>query len=239
MAALLPAVGIVQGLGLAVLGLSVVLPSPAPETPDPLAVLIYDPPPAAALPLPNGTKLTANVVRRTTPHPVIEVPDPAELTVPMPATPVEPTEVEAEPPSPDQQSGFETGSVHGDPLGMEGGDENGIIGGLPGGTPGGLPGGTGMSLSPVADYDAPPRIIRQTRPRYPQDAFVQKIEGTVVVEIVIDRSGRVSQARVIRSVPLLDAAAIDAVREWVFEPAVRRGLPVPAIGHAPVRFLVY
>jgi outer membrane biosynthesis protein TonB len=49
----------------------------------------------------------------------------------------------------------------------------------------------------------------------------------------------VSRARVIQSVPLLDAAARDAVQEWLFQPAMKRGRPVPAIAHAPVRFNLY
>ena len=70
--------------------------------------------------------------------------------------------------------GSETGSERGSQLGMDGGVENGMPGGLRGGMPGGVPDGTGTS--PVFDYDAPPRVLRQTRPRYPQEAFVKKVE---------------------------------------------------------------
>ena len=107
---------------------------------------------------------------------------------------------------------------------MEEGVEGGVVGGVPGGVLGGVIGGTGDG--PVMDYDQPPRPIKITRPQYPQEAFVKKIEGTVVVEILIDSHGRVVRARVIQSVPLLDAAALQTVYQWVFAPAVKHGRPV-------------
>jgi protein TonB len=111
------------------------------------------------------------------------------------------------------------------------------VGGIPGGVLGGVLGGTGTG--PVMDYDSAPRPIKITRPQYPQEAFVKKIEGTVIVEILIDSTGRVVRARVIQSVPMLDAAALQTVYQWVFEPAIKRGRPVPTIAHAPVAFRIY
>ncbi len=89
---------------------------------------------------------------------------------------------------------------------------------------------------PVMDYDSPPQPIKITRPQYPLEAFKQKIEGTVVVEILIDSEGRVEHARIIQSIPLLDAAALQTVYQWVFRPAIKSGRPVPTIAHAPVAF---
>ena len=89
------------------------------------------------------------------------------------------------------------------------------------------------------DFDSPPRPIKQARPQYPQEAFVKKIEGTVLVEALIDTSGRVVRARVIQSVPLLDAAALQAAYQWVFQPAIKHGRPVPTIIHMPVAFRIY
>jgi periplasmic protein TonB len=100
-----------------------------------------------------------------------------------------------------------------------------------------VPNGTGTAT--FADYDAPPRIVRQTRPRYPPDAFIQKLQGTVVLEIVIDASGHVSRTRVVQSIPLLDAAAREAADQWLFRPALKRGRPVAAIALAPVHFALY
>jgi protein TonB len=122
---------------------------------------------------------------------------------------------------------------------MEGGVEGGVVGGVIGGVVGGVIGGTGTGPVPVSDYDRAPRLVRQTKPRYPPEAFVKKVQGVVLVEFLIDSTGRVSHPRVVRSIPLLDEAALEAVREWVFYPALRRGQAVPTIARAPVSFTIY
>jgi TonB family protein len=98
-------------------------------------------------------------------------------------------------------------------------------------------GGTGTE--PVMDYDSPPKAIKITRPKYPQEAFRKKVEGTVIVEILIGSTGKVVRGRVIQSVPMLDAAALQTVYQWVFQPAIKNGRPVPTIAHAPVAFRIY
>jgi len=102
---------------------------------------------------------------------------------------------------------------------------------------GGVVGATGNG--PLMDYDQAPRAIKITRPQYPQEAFIKKIEGTVIVEILIDSTGHVVRGRVIQSVPLLDAAALETVYQWVFSPAIKHGRPVPTLAHAPVAFRIY
>ncbi len=92
---------------------------------------------------------------------------------------------------------------------------------------------------PVADYDKPPKPLKMTRPQYPKAAFDAKIEGTVVVEILIDEKGRVHPQRVLTSIPALDAAAIATVKEWVFSPATKKGHAVATIAHAPIGFRVF
>jgi protein TonB len=91
----------------------------------------------------------------------------------------------------------------------------------------------------VLDYDRPPRVLRQPKPRYPPDAFAQKVEGIVLIEILIDENGRVVRARVIQSVRLLDGAALEAVRSWIFLPAIKHGRPVATIARAQVSFVIY
>src|SRR5262249_18313567 len=154
-------------------------------------------------------------------------------------TPVEePTPLEPEQqPGPDVRFGSEIGNAAGVLAGMEGGIPDGEIGGALDGRPGGVP--NGMGTATFSDYDAPPRIVRQTRPRYPPDAFLQKIQGTVVLEIVIDASGHVSRTRVVQSIPLLDAAAREAADRWLFQPALKHGRPVASIALAPVHFALY
>jgi protein TonB len=123
------------------------------------------------------------------------------------------------------------------PEGMEEGVEGGVVGGVPGGVIGGVIGGTGDG--PVLDFDQPPRLIKQTKPVYPQDAFIKKIEGQVLVEALIDSTGHVTRTRVIQSVPALDAAAIQCVSQWVFTAAVKKGRAVPTLIHVPVTFRIF
>ena len=59
------------------------------------------------------------------------------------------------------------------------------------------------------------------------------------MEFLIDAQGEVVSARVIRSVPLLDAAAIATVKQWRFRPAVKGGRPVATIARAPVAFRIF
>jgi TonB family protein len=62
---------------------------------------------------------------------------------------------------------------------------------------------------------------------YPADASASGIEGVVVAEITVNESGIVTDARVLKSVPLLDEAALQAVKEWRYDPTLVNGKPVP------------
>jgi periplasmic protein TonB len=206
-----------------------------PAHTDYIRALLYNPPPPPPPPLPKGS---AVLDKQEAPKPTTpEVqPQKPEFTAPVEEPVEDKLKPEAKTPE-TEQAGSATGSDMGVPEGMEVGVEGGVVGGVPGGVIGGVIGGTGDI--PVMDYDTPPRVIKQTRPIYPQDAFIKKIEGVVEVEILIDTSGRVARARVMRSVPLLDQAAIDTVKQWVFAPAVKGGRPVATTAIAPVTFRIY
>jgi TonB family protein len=73
----------------------------------------------------------------------------------------------------------------------------------------------------------PPRKIRDVKPVYPALARKARVTGVVAMEAVIDENGRVTCARVLKSIPLLDQAALDVVSQWEFSPARRAGVPVP------------
>jgi protein TonB len=88
----------------------------------------------------------------------------------------------------------------------------------------------------VAELPQPPRKIVDVRPQYPEVARVAHIGGTVVIEAIIDRTGHVGQLRVLRSVPLLDQAALDAVRQWRYTPSTLRGQPVEVLMTITVNF---
>jgi len=214
-------------------------PARSPATPDYIRVLIYDPPPPPPPPPPKGSPLMPERPRsRVEPRTLADAEEQKPvLQAPSESVPADPQPDPGPPATEAETYGSPSGSDGGVPEGMEGGVEGGVVGGVPGGVVGGVIGGSGQG--PVADFDRPPRILRQTRPRYPQDAFVKKVEGTVLVEFVIDAGGRVVSARVRQSVPLLDAAALEAVREWVFAPAFKHGVPVASVALAPVIFRIY
>jgi TonB family protein len=74
-----------------------------------------------------------------------------------------------------------------------------------------------------------PNKITHVNPVYPPDARDARVQGIVIIEALIDAAGRVSEARVLRSIPMLDQAALDAVRQWEFTPTLLNGAPVPVI----------
>ena len=81
-----------------------------------------------------------------------------------------------------------------------------------------------------------PRKIIHVNPIYPRVAQAARIEGVVILDAVIDASGRVTSVRVLRSRPLLDQAAIDAVQQWTFTPTLLNGVPVPIMMTVTVQF---
>ena len=88
----------------------------------------------------------------------------------------------------------------------------------------------------VADLPVTPRKIGDIRPVYPEIARAAHVEGTVILEAVLDTSGRVTQLRVIQSSPMLDQAALDAVRQWRYTPSLYGGHPVSVLMTITVRF---
>jgi protein TonB len=63
-----------------------------------------------------------------------------------------------------------------------------------------------------------------------------RVQGIIIVEARIEKDGTVSSVRVLRSIPLLDEAAIDAVRQWEFTPTLLNGVPIPVIMTTTVSF---
>lgn len=88
----------------------------------------------------------------------------------------------------------------------------------------------------VAQLPVAPTKIVDARPLYPEIARSARVEGTVVLEAVLDQSGRVTQLRVIQSVPMLNQAALDAVRQWRYTPSIYGGQPVSVLMTITIRF---
>ncbi len=71
----------------------------------------------------------------------------------------------------------------------------------------------------------PPKLIKKVEPIYPETAKKDKIQGVVILEATTDIYGKVVNAEILRSVPELDQAAVDAVKQWVYEPMIIEGEP--------------
>ncbi|HEU4690587.1 MAG TPA: energy transducer TonB, partial [Vicinamibacterales bacterium] len=82
----------------------------------------------------------------------------------------------------------------------------------------------------------PPAKVKDVRPVYPPVAMNALVQGVVIVEATIDANGRVRNARILRSIPLLDQAAVDAVYQWEFTPTMLNGVPTPVIMTVTVNF---
>ena len=135
---------------------------------------------------------------------------------------------------------------------------SGVAGGVPGGVPGGVVGGVVGSTGPavvggVANVAPPPpppkkepvrvggqvltsRLINHPSPIYPPLARAARVQGTVILQVVVDESGRVRETKIISGHPLLTQAAVDAVQQWVYSPTLLNGEPIPVIGTVTVRF---
>jgi TonB family protein len=84
----------------------------------------------------------------------------------------------------------------------------------------------------------PPRLIKLVDPKYPDEARLARVDGVVILEVETDVYGRVKNMMILRSIPLLDLAALDAVRKWAYEPFKLNGKPRGVIFTATVRFLL-
>ena len=120
-----------------------------------------------------------------------------------------------------------------------------VSGGVIGGTVGGIGVGPPTPSQPPPPPDGPVRVggtirtparIMDAEPVMPPVAQQAGIRGVVILEITIAPDGRVSDAKVLRSIPLLDAAALEAARKWRYEPTLLNGAPVPVIMTATVNF---
>jgi len=81
-----------------------------------------------------------------------------------------------------------------------------------------------------------PKKIKHVNPAYPETAKRARAQGMVILECNISTEGRVTDVKVLRGVPLLDQAAIDAVRQWVYTPTLLNGTPVPVVMTVTVNF---
>ena len=81
-----------------------------------------------------------------------------------------------------------------------------------------------------------PEAITKVPPTYPDLAREANVDGTVMVQALVGKDGRVKDTRVVKSIPMLDASALAAVKQWVFKPALSNNKPVAVWVAVPVRF---
>jgi protein TonB len=126
-------------------------------------------------------------------------------------------------------------------MGVPGGVEGGVPGGVVGGVVGGIPEAPPPPPPPAAPVRVggnikPPTKTRDVKPTYPAIAQSARVQGIVIIEATIGTNGRVTNTKVLRSIPLLDQAAVDAVKQWEFTPTTLNGVPVPVIMTVTVQF---
>jgi protein TonB len=186
----------------------------------------------------------------------------AEAPVPLPPPPPPPPAAKAAKPAQVSKPAPNTGPTFTVPseipvgiqpesgidLGGEGGVVGGVEGGIPGGVLGGLIGAMVNEAPPPPPPPAPakprrvggeiqaPALISRVEPLYPGVAVSGKITGTVILEATVDEAGAVTAVSVLRSLPVLDQAAVKAVRQWRYQPLVLNGKPEPFILVVTVTF---
>jgi len=161
--------------------------------------------------------------------PAMQRPAQARATQPMPGAPVVAPEV----------IGVEPGLIF-QPGDVETRSIDGIVGGLD------VPTAAVEAPPPPAVAPAGPIVIggnikapvrtKYVMPEYPELARRNRVQGVVILEAIIGADGRVEDARVLRSYPLLDRAALAAVRAWEYTPTLLNGRPTPVIMTVTVTF---
>lgn len=198
-----------------------------------------------------GSSLVMPAMLSTMPVPDVTLPAPRSREqsppkrVPQPAAPAASEAISDSAATPvEAPSGIEpeAAALEASPLGgIDGGVEGGAGSGIAGGAVAGAPASGGLTAGPVrltAGID-PPRKIKDVKPIYPQGALPDQARGIVVIEAVVGIDGKVHDAKVIRSIPLLDQAALDAVRQWEFVPSRVDGAPVAVILTVVVQFAIH
>ena len=142
----------------------------------------------------------------------------------------------------------------GDPTGVIGPLSNGpgTGGGIGSGTGTGIGSGNGAGLGPgegagtgggyysVGGDVTAPIAIYKPDPAYSEEARKAKYQGTVVLWIIVDRDGNVSECKVVKPLGMgLDEKAEEAVRTWKFKPATKNGMPVPVQVMVEVSFRLF
>jgi len=117
-------------------------------------------------------------------------------------------------------------------LGVDGGVPGGVEGGVPGGVVGGVVGGLPSEAPPpparvvrIGGQLKEPKKIRMVQPQYPELAVQSRVSAVVILEAEVDTRGYIRAVKVLRGHPLFDEAAMDAVKQWRYQPLLLNGEP--------------
>jgi protein TonB len=116
--------------------------------------------------------------------------------------------------------------------------------------PGVESGGDKIVVAPPSEEELPkfgdyvyveelPEAVTKVSPNYPDIAREAGVDGTVMVQALVGKDGKVKDTRVVKSIPMLDDAAVAAVRQWVFKPALSNNKPVAVWVAVPIKFTLH
>ncbi len=141
--------------------------------------------------------------------------------------------------NPELESGAEIGN--GVPWGVAGGSPEGVPWGIPYGS---IPTPEFKKIEPLEGSKAifvhkPPKLIKKVEPVYPEIAIISRIQGDVVLEATTDINGRVQDIRIVKSDhPILEKSAMEALRQWIYEPYLVNGRPRPVVFIVTIKFML-
>ena len=82
------------------------------------------------------------------------------------------------------------------------------------------------------------KLVKRVEPNYPELAKRARVKGMVILQVTVGEAGNVVDIKIIRGHPLLNDAAVSAVRQWVYSPTLLNGEPVPVLATVTVNFVL-
>ncbi len=204
-------------------------------------LFINEPPAAVAAPLPKSSRARPEKERPRPDEPIPRMVQPQIIPEDLPEMDLseagEADEVWEEGIPEGSEFGIPGGHPDGIPGGVAHGDPNGVLGGDPHGTgrDPGVPFETDEALILGGEIRKPVKIYG-AKPDYPEHARMARLQGNVSLEVIVDREGRVESVRVLSGNEIFRKAAVEAVREWRYRPALQNGTPVKVVMSVLVEF---
>jgi len=186
-------------------------------------------PPPPPAPPPASSNASTPIQKRETPKEQPKFSEPRDTPQDVP--------VVSDTKTKDDAGGVVGGKKGGVVGGTVGGEVGGQFGGVVGGKIGGVIGGTGDSPFRVGGNVLAPVAVVRVEPAYTEMARKARIQGTVIVEAIIDSHGDVIDARIMKGLPFgLEQEALRAIRRWKFKPGTHNGQPVPVYFNLRIEF---